>query len=266
VTERKRSTLTSEWNRHAERWLEEEPQQLWRAHSDAVNARLLLDWLPRQRVRTILKTDLFDEAVTGGLHRVLSARAEKVIGLDVSTEILAAASKRFPDVDSVAADVRALPFASRSIDAVVSLSTLDHFQSIDDLETSLAELRRILVRGGTLIMTLDNMSNPVVALRNALPYSLTHAAGLVPYPVGKTETPSRVVRLVEEAGFDVKDCSAIMHAPRVLAIPALNLLDRVIPRSLSSAMTATLRGFEILRASPTRFITGHFTAILAIKA
>jgi ubiquinone/menaquinone biosynthesis C-methylase UbiE len=255
-----------EWNYHAERWLAREPQRLWRTHSDVVNAQLLMDWLPSRRVRTILKTDLFDEAVTAGLHPILADRAERVIGLDVSTQILATAKQRYPGLDCITADVRSMPIASGSVDAVVSLSTLDHFENLGDLEDALGELSRVLVRGGTLILTLDNLANPIVALRNLLPFSMTHAAGLVPYPVGKTQTPARLVRLMEEAGFDARDCTAIMHAPRVLAIPALSVMDRVMPRTVSNAMTSSLRRFEVLRNSPTRFLTGHFTAVLATKA
>ena len=259
-------TRSARWDDHASGWLEGRRQQLWRKHSDAVNARLISDWLPRGRVRRLLKTDLFDEAVTEGLHGLLEGRAEKVIGLDVSTRVLSAASKRHGRMVCLAADVRALPIEDASIDAIVSLSTLDHFESIVGLEQALAELHRILVPGGTLVLTLDNLSNPVIAVRNALPYRLTHSVGLVPYPVGKTHGPSRIHRLVEEAGFDVEDCTAIMHAPRLLAVPVLGLLGRLTRGALPSFVSRALLGFEHLRAVPTRFLTGHFIAVRATKA
>jgi SAM-dependent methyltransferase len=258
--------LSGEWDHYAQQWLDREPQQLWRSHSDVINGGLLDRWLPARRVRTILKTDVFDEGVADGLHHILASRADTVVGIDVSSRILAAASRRHSGLRCLGADVRALPLATGSIDAIVSLSTLDHFEDVAGLEESLSELSRVLVRGGTMIVTLDNLSNPLIAVRNALPFSVTHAVGLVPYPVGKSQSPSRLVRLVEEAGFDVSECTAIMHAPRLLAIPALNMLDRIIPRRISTGVTASLRGFELLRSAPTRFLTGHFIAVRAIKA
>lgn len=253
------------WNEHSTGWLEGRRQQLWRRHSDAVNARLISAWLPRGQVKRILKTDLFDEAVAEGLHALLESRAELVIGLDVSTRVLSAASKRRPGLICLAADVRSLPIEDGSIDAIVSLSTLDHFESLAGLEEALAELWRILIPGGTLLLTLDNLTNPVIAVRNALPYKLTHSVGLVPYPVGKTRGPTRIHRLVEEAGFDVDDCTAIMHAPRLLAIPVLGLIARLTRGAFPTLVSRALLGFEHLRAVPTRFLTGHFIAVRATK-
>ena len=257
--------LTWEWNHYAEKWLDGQRQQLWRRHSDAVNARMIGAWLPPGRVHRILKTDLFDEVVTEGLHKLIEGRADVVIGMDVSTRILAAAAHRHERLSCLGADVRSLPIADGCIDAVVSLSTLDHFDSIDGLRDSLAELWRILAPGGVLLLTLDNFANPVVALRNSLPYALTHAARLVPYPIGKTGGPSRVCRLVEDAGFTVETCTAIMHAPRVLAIPVLNMLGRISDGAFLASVARMLLGFERLGLAPTRFLTGHFIAIRASK-
>lgn len=260
-----RTRLTGEWNHYADEWLEGQRQQLWRRHSDAVNAEMIEAWLPPGRVGRLLKTDLFDEAVAEGLNEVMTRRSDIVIGVDVSTRILTAAAIRQPGIICLGADVRSLPIAGESIDAIVSLSTLDHFDSVDGIEDSLAELWRILRPGGVLLLTLDNFSNPVIALRNSLSYRLTHAAGLVPYPIGKTGSPLQIQRLVEEAGFAVEACTAIMHAPRVVAIPMLNLLTRIGTGSVLSAAARMLLGFEHLARVPTRFLTGHFTAIRAVK-
>ena len=260
-----RRGLTGEWNHYAGEWFEGQRQQLWRRHSDAVNARMIEAWLPAGRVHRILKTDLFDEAVSEGLHKPIASRAGVVIGMDVSTRILSAVAHRHERLSCLGADVRSLPIADECIDAIVSLSTLDHFDSIDEVEDSLAEFWRILAPGGVLLLTMDNFANPVVAVRNSLPFALTHAAGLVPYPVGKTEGPSGIRRLVEDAGFVVETCTAIMHAPRVLAIPVLNMLSNFSEGVFLSAVARVLLGFERLRSVPTRFLTGHFIAIRATK-
>src|SRR5215207_1492271 len=260
------TTLTAEWNRHGDDFLLTHQQHLWRAHSDAVNAELLEKWLPAGRSRRVLKTDLFDEAVADGLREVLLRRGDVVVGIDVSTRILHAVGSNPGPVSCLGADVRALPLGDETVDAVVSLSTLDHFDTIDGIEESLSELYRVLVPGGTLILTLDNLASPVINIRNKLPYRMTHAAGLVPYPVGKTEGPIRISRLVENAGFDVEDVTAIMHAPRVVAIPMLGALARFTKGRFPGPVSRALRGFEALKSTRTRFLTGHFVAIRAIKA
>ena len=124
-------SLADEWNAVAEKWIERVPHNLWRRHSDAVNSMLVERWLPYRMLDRILKTDLFDEAVTGGLYPVLSRHARSVAALDVSRAVIRAASAKYPGLRAYKADVRALPFESDSFDAVVSNSTLDHFGDAD---------------------------------------------------------------------------------------------------------------------------------------
>ncbi len=62
-----------------------------------------------------------------------------------------------------------LPFPDGAFDRVFSNSTLDHFDSRDDIREALRELARVLHPEGELLLTLDNLANPVVRLRNALP-------------------------------------------------------------------------------------------------
>src|SRR5215218_4780156 len=182
----------------AELWLDGEPQRLWRRHSDRVNAALVERWL--RQVSSVLKTDLFDEAVSVGLYPALADRAERVIGIDTSERVIQAAARRYPGLEARRADVRALPLAAAEIDAVVSNSTLDHFAAPDEIGIALRELARVLRPDGLLVLTLDNPLNPVVGLTKALPRRslnrlwrrlgrTTVRAGLVPYEVGATVGP-----------------------------------------------------------------------------
>jgi SAM-dependent methyltransferase len=157
------------WDAVLASWQETRGSSLLRAYSDGVNRRLLERWLPRDCGRA-LKTDVFDEAVAEGLSPFLAACAEALVAIDASPETVAAARRRYPELDARVADVRALPFEAGSFDAVVSTSTLDHFPSRADLETALRELHRVLAPGGVAVVTLDNPWNPLVALRNALPF------------------------------------------------------------------------------------------------
>ena len=250
------------WHEVATEWAQA-PQQTWRTHSDAVNAHLLSGWLPRTRLRRVLKTDAFDEAVSAGLFPQLAARAETVIAIDISSATLAAAARKYADLAVVTADLRRLPFANGSLDAIASLSSLDHFQTLEELTTSLRELRRVLAPGGHLILTLDNLKNPLVALRNALPFSLMHGLGIVPYRVGRTVGPRHLQALLKEVGLEVHEIGAVLHVPRVFAVALANLVDRLGSDAIRRRFLACLLAFERLAQLPTRFLTGYFVAVRA---
>jgi SAM-dependent methyltransferase len=123
-----------------------------------------------------------------------------------------------------------LPFVDEAFDVIVSNSTLDHFGSWAELGASLHELHRVLKTRGLLIITLDNRANPIVALRNAAPFPLLHRLGLVPCYVG---------------------------GARVLTSYAETKTQRRFLQLLLS--------FERLSCRPTRFLTGHFVAVRALK-
>lgn len=237
------------WDAVLASWQETRGSSLLRAYSDGVNRRLLERWLPRDCGRA-LKTDVFDEAVAEGLAPFLEARAEAVTAIDASTEAVAAARRRRPELDARVADVRALPFEDASFDVVLSTSTLDHFRSRAEVETALRELCRVLVRGGLAVVTLDNPWNPLVALRNALPFRPLERTGLVPYYVGATLGPRHLRAALEEAGFAVEELAGVMHVPRVAA------------RVLRPPLRLLLAG-ERLARSPTRFLTAQFVAARA---
>jgi ubiquinone/menaquinone biosynthesis C-methylase UbiE len=159
-----------------------------RRYGDEVNRQLLERWLPARGTR-VLKTDLFEEAIGDGMASLLGKRFERVDAIDVSPAVVEEAARRHPGIDTARCDVRALPYEGGTFDAVVSTSTLDHFDTVSDIGDALRELRRVLAPGGTLIVSLDNLANPLVALRNALPFEWLHRIGLVPHFVGATCRP-----------------------------------------------------------------------------
>ena len=253
-----------DWDALARAWADTRPQALWRRHSDWVWADLLRRWLPSS-LHSVLKTDAFDEAVSEGVYSELAQRAGAVVAIDVAPTALMRARERHRALLCACADVRRLPFAGAAFDAVVSLSTLDHFDSHTDIETSLAELVRVLRPGGTLILTLDNLSNPIIALRAVVPFRLLHAAGMVPYQIGRTCGPRRLRRFVTRAGLEVVETSAVVHCPRVLAVALATLLERTGNPRLQRAFLDAAGRMERLRTWPTRFVTGHFVAVRALK-
>lgn len=240
-------------------------RNLWRLHSDAVNAAWLAPRLSGRPTARVLKTDVFDEAQAAGLYPLLSAQAGSVFGIDLSARTLAAARARFAHLHGIQADVRCLPFADAAFDAVVSNSTLDHFASVADIAAGLGELHRVLRSGGQLLLTLDNLANPVVALRNALPFRLLNRLGIVPYSIGATCGPRRLRHLVQQVGFEVTEVGAILHCPRVVAVAATRLLGRHASAETQQGVLRRLTAFERAASWRTRFVTGYFVAVVAYK-
>jgi SAM-dependent methyltransferase len=240
-------------------------QDLWRTHSDAVNKALLLRWWPVDGVLNLLKTDLFDEAVNDGLHPLLAARANHVFGMDISFPVAYQARLRYPSFRTIGGDVRFLPFMDNSFDFIVSNSTLDHFASIEEIILSLNELSRVLRPGKQMVLTFDNLANPIVLLRNILPFKFLHRLGIVPYYVGTTLGPSLLEHLLETSGFKILEVDAIMHCPRVLAVAAARWMQKHTRPKVQRHFQRVLMTFERLSHLPIRFFTGYFVAVRVMK-
>ena len=241
-------------------------RSLWRAHSDAVNTSLFADWLPDTPVGRLLKTDLFDEVCGEGLYPLLATRAEQLVAVDVSCLAVGSVLAGRPGLLAVPADVRQLPFADGVFDAVVSNSTLDHFRTSGDVVLSLRELCRVLREGGHLLLTLDNLANPMVALRNALPFRPLKRLRIVPYYVGSTYRPAPLRAVLRETGFDVLEMKAVMHCPRVLSVGLAGMLERWAGADAQRGFLRMAMAFERLSRTPLRFLTGYFIAVRAVKA
>jgi SAM-dependent methyltransferase len=235
--------------------------RLWRTYCDRLNAELVTAWLEPGRAG--LKTDLFDEAVGDGLIGVLAREWEAVYGIDVVDAVVRSASRRNPGLRGVVADVRSLPYPSESLDAVLSNSTLDHFDDPEDIDVALAEIARVLVPGGRALVTLDNLANPVVWLRSILSPRLLHRLGLVPFHVGRTLTRRGLAAAVERAGLVVEGSDVVMHVPRVPAVWACDLAGRT-GRS-GSRLLSILLSAERLGRLRTRDRTAYYVVVYASR-
>jgi SAM-dependent methyltransferase len=251
------------WDQVLEGWESTPAHRLWRAHSDAINGRLLRRWLPFGTGR-LLKTDLFDEAVGPGPYPELAARCRDVFGVDISPAVLRAAANRYPRLEAQVADVLDLPYEDGSFDAIFSNSTLDHFESHATLRAGIVEVARTIRRGGSLLLTLDNRANPVVAVRTSRMFYPLHRLGLVPYFVGATHGPRALRTLLREAGFEVREMTAVMHCPPQLAA-ALRVRSSCDGTVDEHRHLQRVLRFETLEHWPTSVLTGHFVAALAIK-
>lgn len=246
-------------------------KEIWFEHSKWNYQRLLERWFTPSGDAVALKTDLFDEAVTPhNLVPLIESRCARVIGMDISFEVARSATERLTQDGSrrervLVSDARRQAFLTGTFDYIVSNSTLDHFEESDDLIKSLRELERILKPGGVLIITLDNPLNPVVFLRNHLPYGLLKRLGIINFYVGATLSRPKLVRTLESMGLRVEEQSVIIHAPRIIALRIGSVIERFKSSGLRRSYLAVLRLFECLGALPTRDLTGYFVAVKAVK-
>ena len=245
------------WDSIGAEWIRNKQDLLWRRHSDAVNIRLFLRWMGVVAYDLILKTDLFDEAVAVGLAPAIKGRCRRLIGMDISGSVTVAAKGKV-GIPALTADVRSLPFPAETFEVIISNSTLDHFQDFADLVQALREFHRVLRQSGQLWITLDNASNPLIAMRNAMPFELLRKIGLVPYFVGVTCTYTQFRQTLVAAGFDVEEIGAVLHCPRAFSVRLTRFASRYFSPSFQGRVLEFLNGFERAGEWPTKYRTGHF--------
>jgi SAM-dependent methyltransferase len=227
-----------------------------------------LEWIRRNvppglPIQTVLKTDLFEEAYgRDELLFSLPLDAGLKIGCDVSaaTVALAADRGRGHSCRFINADVRRLPFARDCVDVVLSNSTLDHFDTEQEIEESVRELTRVLKPGGILLVTLDNPRNPLfLLLRAGLPWM-----GL-PFRLGKTLSRRKLLGMLDRAGLQLQSTGWLIHNPRFVSTLLFLTLRRLFGERASPSIEWLLRAFSKLGNLPTRALTGVFIAACARK-
>ena len=243
----------------------------WQRLANELHAALLGRWercLPPGAL--VLKTDLFEEALSADPPwRAIESRGWRAVGMDIGRPLAARARGRVSNAAGerriVQSDARRLAFRDDCLDAIFSNSTLDHFRTEEEIDAALAEFHRILKPGGRLLLTLDNPSNPVIGLRNALPRRLTDRLRLTRFFVGRTLSAREAGARLRRIGFDTLESGTLMHAPRVLAIPLLRWARAAgLPR-LEAALARLCRNAETLGRLPTARWTGHFIWLHARK-
>ncbi|TCK04617.1 ubiquinone/menaquinone biosynthesis methyltransferase [Phorcysia thermohydrogeniphila] len=97
---------------------------------------------------------------TGEIAALVKEKAKTVIGLDYSLSMLKVARRKLPELPFVRGDALNLPFKDSSFDTVLVSLSLRHF---GNTEKALAEIRRVLKRGGTVrILEVSIPQNPVL--------------------------------------------------------------------------------------------------------
>lgn len=87
----------------------------------------------------------------GRMTRPLAARFERVIGLDVSEDMIRLARQVAPTADFTLVAGTEIPLETGTVDAVFTAHVLQHLEGIGHVTAYLAEIFRILRPGGTLM-------------------------------------------------------------------------------------------------------------------
>jgi SAM-dependent methyltransferase len=90
------------------------------------------------------------DAGCGTGRRLLGIGAAMAFGIDISPEMLAAGAEHSPGVQTMVADVRALPLPDRSFDVIWHRLVIGH---LPDCAPVYAELGRVAVAGARLVVT-----------------------------------------------------------------------------------------------------------------
>lgn len=130
------------------------PSFVWRAGQNR-RLEMIVRWglAGRSRVPHIL----VDGCGVGMYLRALAPYAEAVSGIDIEAEHLTIAARNTPDAGVALAAAEALPYASGSVDLVLSHEVLEHV--VDD-RRAVAEIVRVLQPGGRAVIFAPNRWYP----------------------------------------------------------------------------------------------------------
>jgi SAM-dependent methyltransferase len=149
---------------------------------------------------------------TGGNVRFLR-RYGRVYGTDVAPEAIELGGQTIPET-LARGSVLALPFADDQFDLVTSFDVLYH-RGVPDEVTALREARRVLRRGGRLLMRL-----PAYEFLRSKHDRAVHTR--------RRYTAASTRQLVQEAGFIVERCTYVNSL--LFPIPlAQRLLEQAVP-------------------------------------
>lgn len=211
----------------------------------------------------ILKTDVWEEGVETGIDVLTQFQTDeryRLHGVDISLVACAAARGNREALRVVRGDIRSLPFADGSFDAVLDLSTLDHV-TLHDARYAVEEYARVLRQGGVLLLAFwcDTALLRLLLKLGGVRHRLLSIGGNQYY------FPPRTVRGWLEDGFDIAEefsIGSVLNFGFLVGISntALVVVDRMLPKWLA---TLVLR-VEYSRAS--KWLLGSFAGLRAIIA
>jgi SAM-dependent methyltransferase len=132
--------------------------------------------------------------------------ASSVVAADYDALSVAHVRARYPSVAAVRTNLVVLPVRSASVDVVANFQVIEHLW---DQEGFLAECRRVLRPGGTLLITTPNR----------LTFSPGQDTPLNPFHTRELAA-DELADLLKAAGFDIDFLGGLHHGPRLRSLDA----------------------------------------------
>lgn len=228
-----------------------------------IHQELIRRWLGRFPTGRVLKTDLFEDAWGRDaiVYDLFDPDSALLFGTDIAPATLQAVRARAGSqrVLCFASDIRQLPIARSTFDAIVSTSTLDHFKTNLDFSLALKQLCDALKPGGKLVITLDNPYNPLYwALR------LTSCLRISPYHLGYTPRPATLIAALRARSLQVSDRAWLIHNPRLISTALVLMMRLLLRRRADQPIRGMLRLFALQAGLWPQF-SACFYGVLVIK-
>lgn len=154
---------------HRVKWTDERVARFWdylaQNDADEFLSEKCAPWLAGKLIAAATPRTAIDVGCgTGPLVTELTRRGVAASGVDTSPEVLAAARRRTPAATFYEGSAVSIPLKDGCMDAATLIEVVEH---LDDatLAGALAETRRILKPGGTLMITTPNDENLAASTR-----------------------------------------------------------------------------------------------------
>jgi len=171
----------------------------------------------------LLKLDLWNEVRNTNVLAELARRGAETFAVDLARPLVLRAAGQFRDAGLaprfVVADVRELPFAGGSFDAVYTMGTIEH---VPEMQACVDEIFRVTRPGGVAIVGVPNRHDPF--LRPALVAALDRC-GLYPYGLEQSLTHRDLAQLLARSGFEIVGTEGLLFMPGLLRMAELALLE-----------------------------------------
>ncbi len=201
---------------------------------DALSTRLYRsneEWLLRNHLppaARLLKTDLWDECRNTRILQWAARGGASAYGVDIALGTVRQAQTEFPRgaLRGAVADVRQMPFASGSFDAVYSMGTIEHFA---ESERAFAEIARVLRPGGVAIVGVPNRHDPFL---RPLVVALLYRLGLYGYGYEKSFSRRALREMARRVGLSPVEDTGILFVPgwlRMFELLCWQRMPRLVP-------------------------------------
>jgi ubiquinone/menaquinone biosynthesis C-methylase UbiE len=193
---------------------------------------------------------------------ILKAIGCRIVGLDLSKEMLALAKKKTSDnkerLNLVLGDAEHLPFTNERFDAIVCISTMHYFQST---EKSLTKIARALKTGGVFVYgDLSMHELDTHGFLDLLERTLAKAHS-------KYHKPSEMRQLLENHGFKISSMNVVPYRKSYSALMEdkgqyFNVTSATLQKTIQQASLHERKLYDMDNTELTLF----YTIITALKS